>query len=81
MEKAYFKDKDIDQLMREELHEQGVIQRCHEEAKKLKHQADTGEDLKAEPRTIKKRDFVLWKPEPLKISKQVQYVIDACPIK
>lgn len=37
MEKAYFKDKDIDQLMREELHEQGVIQRCHEEAKKLKH--------------------------------------------
>ena len=44
MERVNFEDKDVDQLMRDELHDQGVIYRCQEVAKKLKRKADTGLD-------------------------------------
>ena len=69
--------RDVDALMREELHNEGFMHRCFESAQELKKQI-TLAGRAYQPRKSKKtKNPIFWKPDPMRYSKHLQDIFDS----
>ena len=69
-------EKSIDMLMRDELHNEGFMNRCFESANELKKQITlVGRSFR--PKKSKRtKNPIFWKPDPLRYSKHMQELFD-----
>ena len=72
-----YDEKSVDLLMREELHQERMIDRCFDNASQLKQQV-TVVNRKYQPnRKNKTKNPMFWKPEPIRFSKHLQELLES----
>lgn len=72
-----YDEKSVDLIMREELHQERMIDRCFDSASQLKQQV-TAVNRKYQPnRKNKTKNPIFWKPEPIRFSKHLQELLES----
>lgn len=64
-------EKSIDLLMRDELHNEGFMNRCFESANELKKQITLAGRSFQPKKSKKTKNPIFWKPDPLRYSKHM----------
>ena len=69
-------EKSVDLIMRDELHNECLIERCFDDPQTVKNSV-TGVNRKYQPKKSKKtKNPMFWKPEPIRFSKHLQEILD-----
>jgi len=67
-----YDERSVDELMRDELHDECFMDRCFESAIEIKkHITMVGRSFQPK-KTKKSKNPIFWKPDPLRLSKHLQ---------